>query len=323
MAAVFSQDSRFFFPLEYCYFCRNKMIGKYLKLSRVNQWVKNLFVFLPLFFSGKFLEVHLFWESFLAFLIFSATASCIYIINDYSDMEADRLHPEKKNRPLASGAISKPAALGLLGIMALLVLSGLGFAYTVVGLSIWKFAFIILSYFCLNLAYTFRLKHIAIVDVTIIAAGFVLRVLAGGYITGILVSQWALLLTFVLALVLAFGKRRGELINAQISGKSRKALDGYNVQFADIALSISVTLAIVSYLMFTVQPNVQEHFGNRIFYTFIFVVFALMRYLQQTLVYNKTESPTKIVYKDRYIQVTVLLWMASFFFFIYLKSMSL
>lgn len=297
------------------------MIGKYLKLIRVSQWVKNLFVFLPLFFSGKFLEIHLFWESFLAFLIFSGAASCVYIINDYSDIEADRLHPEKKHRPLASGAISKPAALGLMGGIALLICGGMAYAYTIVGVNLWKFAAIIATYFVLNLAYTFRLKHVAIVDVTIIAVGFVFRVLAGGYLTGIIVSQWAILLTFVLALVLALGKRRGELVNAQISGKSRKALDGYNVQFADIALSISVSLAIISYLMFTVQPDAQERFGSRIFYTFIFVVFALMRYLQQTLVYNKTESPTKIVYKDRYIQVTILLWVLSFFFFIYLKSL--
>lgn len=144
--------------------------------------------------------------------------------------------------------------------------------------------------------------------------------MAGGYITEIPISQWAILLTFVLALVLALGKRRGELINAQISGKTRRSLDGYNVQFADIALSISVTLAIISYLMFTVQPEVQHRFGNKIFYTFIFVVFAFLRYLQQTLVHNRTESPTKIIYKDRYIQATLILWVVSYFLLIYYKT---
>ena len=107
-----------------------------------------------------------------------------------------------------------------------------------------------------------------------------------------------------MALVLAVGKRRGELINAEISGKTRKALDGYNVQFADIVLSVSITLAIICYLMFTLTPEVQERFGKRVFYTVLFVVFAFLRYLQQTLVYNRTESPTKIVYKDRYIPVS-------------------
>jgi len=186
--------------------------------------------------------------------------------------------------------------------------------------NLWKFAVIIGSYFVMNLAYTFKLKHVAIVDIFIIATGFVLRVLAGGYATGIKISQWAILLTFVLALVLAVGKRRGELINAAISGKTRKALDGYNVQFADIVLSISVTLAIICYLMFTLTPEVQDKFGVRVFYTVLFVVFAFLRYLQQTLVYNKTESPTKIVYKDHYIQITIALWLITFLLLIYNKS---
>lgn len=292
---------------------------KYLKLVRVEQWVKNLFVFLPLFFSGNIFETDLFLKSLYAFIVFSLTASSIYILNDYSDIESDKKHPEKKNRPLASGAISKPTALAILGFLIIAIFGLLFFGQTVLKIDIWKFAIIIGFYFLINLAYTLRLKHVAIIDVTIVSMGFVLRVLAGGYATGIPISQWAILLTFVLALVLALGKRRGELINAQISGKTRRALDGYNVQFADIALSISVTLAIVSYLMFTVTREVQERFGIRVFYTVIFVVFAFLRYLQQTLVYNRTESPTKIIYRDRYIQVTVVLWGISFLLLIYNK----
>lgn len=290
---------------------------KYLKLLRVEQWVKNLFVFLPLFFSGKFFVEDLLFKSFFAFIVFSLTASSIYIINDYMDIESDKQHPEKSKRPLASGAISKPVAIFIFILLIALVVFLIAFGQQYFGYSLWKFAVIIAFYFFMNLAYTFRLKHVAIVDVFIIALGFVLRVLAGGYASGIRISQWAILLTFVLALVLAIGKRRGELINAKISGKTRKALDGYNVQFADIALSISVTLAIISYIMFTVTPEVQERFGVKIFYTVIIVVFAFLRYLQQTLVYNKTESPTKIVYKDRYIQATVVIWMVSFLLLIY------
>lgn len=290
---------------------------KYLKLLRVEQWVKNLFVFLPLFFSGKFIDSNLFLQSVYAFFVFSLISSSIYIINDYSDIESDRKHPEKKNRPLASGAISKPSAIVIFILLLLLVGLLFVFGEYYFNINIWKFAVIISLYFVMNLFYTFRLKHVAIIDVCIIAIGFVLRIMAGGYATGIPISQWAIILTFILALVLALGKRRGELINAQISGRTRRALDGYNVQFADIALSISVTIGIISYLMYTVQPEVQEKFGRKIFYTFIFVVFAFLRYLQQTLVYNKTESPTKIVYKDRYIQITIILWMLSFVFLIY------
>lgn len=293
---------------------------KYLKLLRVEQWVKNLFVFVPLFFSGNIKNVDLLSKSIFAFIIFSLAASVVYILNDYNDIEADRQHPEKRRRPLASGAISKSQAIiVLIGIMILdIVLVFLAQSYFHENL--WKFAVIIGFYFVMNLAYTFKLKHVPIIDIFIIATGFVLRVLAGGYITGINISQWAILLTFVLALVLAIGKRRGELINAQVSGKTRKALDGYNVQFADIALSISVTLAILCYLMFTLSPEVQARFHERVFYTVIFVVFAFLRYLQQTLVYNRTESPTKIVYRDRYIQVTLILWVAAFLIQIYFKK---
>jgi 4-hydroxybenzoate polyprenyltransferase len=293
---------------------------KYLKLLRVEQWVKNLFVFVPLFFSGNIKNVDLLSKSVFAFIIFSLAASVVYILNDYNDIEADRKHPEKRRRPLASGAISKSRAIGILIGLMVLDIALVFVAQAYFHENLWKFATIVGFYFVMNLAYTFKLKHVPIIDISIIAIGFVLRVLSGGYITGISISQWAILLTFVLALVLAIGKRRGELINAQVSGKTRKALDGYNVQFADIALSISVTLAIVCYLMFTLSPEVQAKFHERVFYTVIFVVFAFLRYLQQTLVYNRTESPTKIVYRDRYIQITLILWVATFLIQIYFKK---
>lgn len=291
----------------------------YLKLLRVEQWVKNFFVFIPLFFSGNITNINLVYLSIFAFVVFSFTASSIYIINDYSDIESDKKHPEKRRRPLASGAISKQTAIGVLvGLIAANIALIIAVSQLTT-LFLGKFAIIIATYFIMNLAYTFKLKHIAILDISIIALGFVLRVLAGGYATGIPISQWAILLTFVLALVLAIGKRRGELINAQISGKTRRALDGYNVQFADITLSVSVTLAVVCYLMFTLSPEVQERFHPRVFYTVFFVLFAFLRYLQQTLVYNRTESPTKIVYRDRYIQITLVLWLVVFLLQIYFK----
>ena len=294
-------------------------MNKYLKLLRVEQWVKNLFVFAPLFFSGNITNLELLIKSIFAFFTFSFIASSIYIINDYSDIESDRKHPEKRNRPLASGTVSTATAKFFLVILLALVILTIFTMQTLYATNYWQFAVIILFYFVMNLAYTFKLKHVAIVDVCIISVGFVLRVLAGGYASGILISQWAILLTFVLALVLAIGKRRGELVNAQVSGRTRKSLDGYNVQFADIALSISCALAIVCYLMFTLSPEVQQRFHPRVFYTVFFVVFAFLRYLQQTLVYNRTESPTKIIYKDRYIQVTLVFWLAAFLLQIYFK----
>ncbi|UOE37633.1 decaprenyl-phosphate phosphoribosyltransferase [Chryseobacterium oryzae] len=293
---------------------------QYLKLLRVEQWVKNLFVFVPLFFSGNIKNIDLLSKSIFAFVVFSLAAGVVYILNDYNDIEADQKHPEKRKRPLASGAISKKSAIGILVGLIVTDILLVFFAYNFYHIQVWEFAIIVASYFVMNLAYTFKLKHVPIIDIFIIAIGFVLRVQAGGYITGIFISQWATLLTFVLALVLAIGKRRGELINAQVSGKTRKALDGYNVQFADITLSISVTLAIVCYLMFTLSPEIQVKLHSGVFYTVIFVVFAFLRYLQQTLVYNRTESPTKIVYRDRYIQVTLILWVAAFLILIYFKK---
>ncbi len=293
---------------------------KFLKLLRVEQWVKNLFVFVPLFFSGNITNLDLLLKSIFAFVVFSMIASSVYILNDYTDIESDRRHPEKKNRPLASGAISKSTAILVFILLMLFSVALIFFGHDYFARDLSRFAAVIYFYFAMNLTYTFKLKHVAIIDVCIISIGFVLRVLAGGYATGIYISQWAILLTFVLALVLALGKRRGELINAQISGKTRRALDGYNVQFADIALSISCTLAIICYLMFTLSAEVQQKFHSRVFYTVIFVVFAFLRYLQQTLVYNKTESPTKIIYKDHYIQITLVLWLAAFLLQIYFKK---
>lgn len=289
----------------------------YLKLLRIEQWVKNFFVFMPLVFSGNIFNPKMFLESIFGFFIFSLTASAIYIINDYKDIELDREHPKKKHRPLASGAISKKSAIVLFISLLILCTSLIIISSYFLDYNLFRFASSILLYFIINIFYTFKLKHVPIIDIFIIAIGFVLRVLAGGYITSIPISQWAILLTFTLALVLAIGKRRGELINAEKSGKTRKALEGYNVQFADIALSISCTLAIVCYVMFTLSPEVQKKFNPRVFYTVIFVVFAFLRYLQQTLVFNKTESPTKIIYKDHYIQITLILWFASFLYTIY------
>lgn len=290
----------------------------YLRLLRPEQWIKNLFVFIPVFFSGEMLNGDLLLLSFISFIIFSLAASCVYILNDYIDKEADRNHPEKNHRPLARGTVSEKGAVFLGGLIFLAVMGSLGF---ILGshLFCWRFAVVIFFYLLMNIGYTLSWKHIAIVDVSIIALGFVLRVLAGGYMTGIPISQWAILLTFVLALVLAVGKRRGELVNAEITGSTRKSLDGYNVQFADIVLSIACGFAIVCYLMFTLSPDVQRRFHPRIFYTVIFVLFAFMRYLQQTLVYNRTESPTKIVYRDRYIQVTLALWFIFFLLQLYFK----
>jgi len=284
----------------------------FIKLLRVHQWIKNLFVFLPLFFAGEFLNVEGLTGALLAFITFSLTSSIIYILNDYKDIEKDKLHPVKKHRPLANGSISKRT--GLLLIVPLVV--------AIVLIAIYNFSLVIIIplvlYFVLNLLYTFVLKTVAILDVAIIAIGFVLRVIFGGLVTAIFVSKWALLLTFSLALVLALGKRRGELVST--NSEARPSLRGYNLQFIDTALTITVAITLVCYIMYTISPDVVVGFGSEYVYaTTLFVLLGLLRYLQQTMVFNKTESPTKFVYKDLFVQLMIVCWIISFVLIIYYK----
>ncbi|MCA4777748.1 UbiA prenyltransferase family protein [Empedobacter stercoris] len=286
----------------------------YLKLMRVNQWVKNLFVFLPLFFSGNLFNIDLLIESFYGFLIFSFVASSIYIINDYVDIEKDKKHPEKKNRPLASGKISKQNAFIL--FLVLLVLT----CFLLWTFGTLQVAILVGIYFLMNIAYSFKLKQVAILDVMIIAFGFLLRVFVGGYMTGILVSDWTILLVFDLALILALGKRRGELINAELEGVTRKSLDGYNLNFLNSALAITCTVAVICYMMFILSPETQFKFHHYIIYTFVFVFAAVLRYLQQTFVYAKTESPTKLIFKDHFIQLLIVMWGISYVLLIYFNN---
>ena len=289
-------------------------MNHYLKLIRVNQWVKNLFVFLPLFFSGNLFNIDLLIESFYGFLIFSFVASSIYIINDYVDIEKDKKHPEKKNRPLASGKISKQNAFIL--FLVLLVLT----CFLLWTFGTLQVAILVGIYFLMNIAYSFKLKQVAILDVMIIAFGFLLRVFVGGYMTGILVSDWTILLVFDLALILALGKRRGELVNAELEGVTRKSLDGYNLNFLNSALAITCTVAVICYMMFILSPETQSKFHHYIIYTFVFVFAAVLRYLQQTFVYAKTESPTKLIFKDHFIQLLIVMWGISYVLLIYFNN---
>ncbi|QEH42395.1 decaprenyl-phosphate phosphoribosyltransferase [Chitinophaga sp. XS-30] len=286
---------------------------QYLKLLRPKHWAKNAFLFIPLFFAGEIFNVDKILLLLLGFACFSMLASSIYIINDYRDIEADRAHPTKCKRPLASGAVSKNAALG---IFFALVVAGLGGAY-LLGL---KFMFVLSIYFVLNLAYSFGLKNISIVDIFIVSAGFVLRVKAGGVLAVIAVSEWLMLMVFLLALFMAIAKRRDDIVIKIASGKDvRLASKGYNMDFLNVSLALVSAVIIVTYLMYTMDPDTMAHFHTyRLYYTTIFVIAGLMRYLQITYVENDTGSPTKILYKDRFIQITIFLWILSFYVIIYL-----
>jgi len=283
-----------------------------IRLMRPHQYIKNFFIFLPLFFALKITDTYLLFNSFIAFLAFSLTASAIYTLNDYHDIEEDREHPKKKNRPLASGAISKSQAII---IMAGLSLVGFLLMAT---LSLNAFG-ILLIYVVMNIAYSFYLKHIAILDVVIIAIGFVLRLFIGSSVTGISLSMWIVLMTFLLALFMALAKRRDDvLIYLDTGKKMRKVIDGYNLQFLDTAMAIMASVVIVSYVSYTTTEEVMARVDSQYLYlTAIFVILGIMRYLQIAFILKDSGSPTKIVLKDRFMQITIFAWIVSFAWILY------
>lgn len=288
---------------------------QYLKLLRPSHWAKNAFLFIPLFFAGELTNLEKIKELILAFIAFSLIASSIYIINDYRDIENDRKHPKKSKRPLASGAVSKSAGLAIFFIC---VIAGLTAGYFVKE----KFLFVLGIYFVLNIFYSFGLKNISILDIIIVSIGFVLRVKGGGVASEIAVSEWLMIMVFLLALFLAIAKRRDDVLLKQESGVDvRKASKGYNMDFLNVSLGLVSAIIIVAYIMYTMAPETNARFGTyRLYYTSLFVIAGLMRYLQITYVENNTGSPTKILYKDRFVQVTILLWVLSFYLIIYLPT---
>lgn len=290
----------------------------YIQLLRPKHWAKNLFLFVPLFFAGKFFDIGEIILVFGGFLAFSFLASSIYIINDYRDMEDDRKHPEKKFRPLAAGTVNKSAAIV---ISALLVIAGMIVGYLVD--SSGKFLFILSIYFVLNLSYSLGLKNVSIVDILIVSAGFVLRVKGGSILANVDPTQWLIIMTFLLALFMAIAKRRDDVLLKISTGmEMRKAVKGYTLEFLNTLLALFCAILIVSYINYTVSAVSYQKFGHRLYYTSLFVIAGIMRYLQITFVSNKSGSPTDILYKDRFIQLTLVLWVASFMFILYIKDLT-
>lgn len=282
-------------------------------LIRPHQYIKNIFIFLPLFFSGQILNLDLLLNALLAFIAFSLSASGIYILNDYHDIEEDRQHPKKKNRPLAAGKISKQLAIFLMGALAL---SGLALMASLSMQSV----VILSAYILLNIAYSFYLKHIAIVDITIIAIGFVLRLFVGATVTAIPLSMWIVIMTFLLALFLALAKRRDDVLLFLDTGKKmRKVIDGYNLQLIDGAMMVMASVVIVSYILYTTSVEVVQRLHNEYLYlTALFVIVGILRYLQISFVEQDSGSPTKIILRDRFIQITLVLWVSAFAWILYL-----
>ena len=293
----------------------SKYLLPVIRIVRPRQWVKNFFVFIPLFFGGQMSNTALLLDALTTFIAFSLAASSIYCLNDIVDVEADRQHPVKCHRPIASGQVSVSAAYALMAIMLILsmtvcpMLKGRSMAVGAV----------VLGYWIMNIAYCVWLKNFAIIDVCLIAFGFVLRILAGGLATGIEPSNWLVLMTFLLTLFLSFAKRRDDVLRMEATGKPpRKNTIRYNLTFINQAITISASITLVCYIMYTVSPEVTARFNSHYIYlTTIFVLVGLLRYIQIAIVDKQSGDPTKIILRDRFTQLVVLAWMASFLFIIY------
>lgn len=290
----------------------------YIKLIRPKDWAKNLFLFIPVFFAGQFFNTAVLLQLFRGFVCFSLIASSIYIINDYKDIEDDKKHPVKKFRPLASGVVNKTTAI----VIAI--------AFFMIGLTgAWlirdKFMFVLAFYFGLNICYTFSLKNIPILDIIIIAIGFVLRIKAGSIIARIALSEWLVIMVFLLALFMAIAKRRDDVLLKLSSGDDmRKSVKGYNLDFINTSLSLICAVIIVAYFMYATSPEtVNRLHSYRLYYTCLFVLAGIFRYLQLIYVQTDSQSPTKILYKDRFIQITILLWVISFYIILYSKDITI
>lgn len=286
-----------------------------ITLIRPYQWIKNLVVLFPIFFGGALGHFDALSEGFITVLSFSFASSSIYCLNDIMDVNDDRRHPKKCSRPLASGAIS--ISQGYFLIIAMLALS-------ILSLSILperrnETGAIIGFYWLLNVAYCLALKQHAIIDVCIVAFGFVLRILAGGMATDIKLSKWIVLMTFLLMLFLSFAKRRDDVLRMNETGEApRKNTYRYNLTFINQAITITASVTLVCYIMYTMSPETIANFHTENLYlTSIFVLLGLLRYIQLAVVDKKSGDPTKVLLHDRFIQLIVLGFGLTFLIIIY------
>ena len=286
-----------------------------IRLIRPKQWIKNLIVLLPVFFGGALLHPSAIYAGLITALSFSFAASSIYCLNDIIDIEDDKHHPIKCNRPLASGAISIPQGYTLMLLMLILSMASTFLLYD----HQLETAGVIAFYWLLNIGYCLKLKQYAIIDVCIVAFGFVLRVLAGGISTSIHLSKWIVLMTFLLMLFLSFAKRRDDVVRMNETGHApRQNTIRYNLTFINQAITITSSVTLVCYIMYTVSPETIQNFHTDYLYlTSVFVLVGLLRYIQITVVDKKSGDPTKVIRRDRFTQHIVLAFGLAFLFIIY------
>ena len=289
---------------------RSRLLA-YASLLRIRQWVKNGFVLAGVFFSDQLFDRPTLRHSIAAALAFCFISSAVYTFNDLFDREADAAHPNKSHRPLVTGAVSVSEARFLIAVMlaaGALVLGVVGF--------VWQVYLFVAIYFVANVLYSIRLKHVALVDVLIIASGFVIRLEAGIYAVGVKPSSWIVLTTGLLSMFLALAKRRGDLV-VELAD-NRGSLKGYTISYIDQALGMMGAATIVVYALFTVSPYAQIRYHAPLLYLTTFpVVLGILRHLQITVVQGRYASPTEMVLRDRPLQLVIVVWLAMFSIFVY------
>ena len=286
-----------------------------LLLTRPKHWVKNVFVLLPVFFAGSITDLTLLSEAVMAFLAYSFAASAIYCYNDIIDVEDDRRHSVKCLRPIASGKVS--ISMGYAIMLCAMALSAIMVVLS--GRNSGALGIVVSVYFILDLAYCRILKEYAIVDVVVLSIGFVLRIMAGSAATAIVPSQWLVLMTFLLTLLMGFAKRRDDVLRMQRTGEApRHNTHRYNITFINQAVTVTASITLVCYIMYTMSPEVTQriHFPY-LYLTTIFVILGILRYMQITAVDEKSGDPTQILLSDRFLQTIIILWVLSFLLILY------
>lgn len=288
------------------------MLRHILISMRPRQWTKNLFLFAGIIFAQKLISPVNFTKVVLAFIIFSISSGGIYIFNDIIDRESDKVHPDKKNRPVASGVLSLPIAWISSLVM---IVAGLSFSYILSR----SFFLLLLAYVILMVVYSLFLKRLVLLDIIIVAFGFVLRTLAGCAVIDVTVSPWLFICTLMLALFIAASKRRQEIISLGSSAKHhRLPLVDYTPELIDKILLIVTACTLVAYTLYTLSPMTVEKFGgNYMVFTVPFVLYGIMRYFYLIHKEEDIDSPERIIIKDKALLVDILLWVLSVIAIIY------
>ncbi len=278
-----------------------------IRSLRPEQWIKNFIVFAALIFSREFTNIEMIELSVLAFIVFCFSSSAIYLINDVVDYRQDSLHPEKRNRPIASGHLTRSSA-----IAAAVLLIFVSIVISVSVFDVWTVG-VVVAFVVLNVVYSFWLKNVVILDVMAIAGSFVLRAVGGGLAISVPISPWLVVCTILLALFIGFGKRRHELKSLEEAAAGhRKSLEHYSLYFLDQMIAVVTASTVVAYTFYTLSPEVKDKLGvKHLELSIPFVLYGIFRYLYLIHKQDRGGSPSRILVTDIPILVNVLLWLAT------------